>query len=63
LRWKRAKLFSLSYIALVRFLFGCAAYSTFDLSLNYKAGLHRLLETLGVASSGTANAVHDEPKN
>ncbi len=34
-----------------------------DLTLNYKAGLGRLLETLGVASSGTANAVHDEPKN
>jgi hypothetical protein len=34
-----------------------------DLSLNYKAGLDRLLETLGSAASGTTNAVKDEPKN
>jgi TIR domain len=34
-----------------------------DLSLNYKAGLGRLLETLGVAAPGTANSMKDEPKN
>jgi hypothetical protein len=34
-----------------------------DLTLNYKAGLGRLLETLGVAAPGTANAMKDEPKN
>jgi hypothetical protein len=34
-----------------------------DLTLNYDAGLRRLLETLGVAAPGTANAMKDEPKN
>ncbi len=34
-----------------------------DLTLNYDAGLGRLLETLGVAPPGTANAMKDEPKN
>ena len=34
-----------------------------DLTLNYDAGLGRLLETLGVAAPGTANTVNDEPKN
>jgi TIR domain len=34
-----------------------------DLTLNYKAGLGRLLETLGVPTSGTTDAVNDQLKN
>jgi TIR domain-containing protein len=34
-----------------------------DLTLNYEAGLGRLLETLGVPASGTTDAVNDQLKN
>jgi TIR domain-containing protein len=34
-----------------------------DLTLNYEAGLGRLLETLGVPTSGTTDAVNDQLKN